>query len=1081
MSRPEFVDNRGGNTLAAALEGHLQHLALTLREPVRLDIATGYFNPEGFARIADALATTSGVRLLLGAEPVPPPARPLRKLGDPRGERFERKLTDEALARTEQGLLRDRDRLAFTPESDRAIRRLLEFLESGRIEVRRYERRFLHGKAYICSGGQGVVAGSSNFTAAGLATNLELNLGHYQPSVTEPVTRWFEELWEGAEPYDLAALYASRFDEYSPYLVYLRVLLERYGAELTDEAPPNGRIELTRFQNDGLIRARRMLEEHHGVLICDSVGLGKTFMAGELLRETIEQRRQRALLVAPAALRDGTWARFKARFQLGVEVKSFEQIADGNLDAKPEEYSLVVVDEAHAFRSLDTTRSQALRRLLLGMPPKNLVLMTATPVNNSLWDLYGLLSYFVGNEAVFAARGIPHLKRRFEEAAHHDPFTLKPDLLFDVLDATTVRRTRHFVKRFYAHDRVRLPNGEHVTIQFPTPHVRAVHYDLESSLPGFFAELAAALAPEDGEPALTMARYWPSRYRGDGAPSAREAALVGLLRSMLLKRFESSAHAFERTLHRMVVQHEFFLQSLEQGRLPDPDALGELAEAGSEQLVEELFDRGTPTDGTDYDVPRLGAAIENDLALLRRFHTRVAQVHATSDPKLELLVEELRLILGETEHEVLDDKTRRDRRKVLVFSQFKDTVEWIAAFLETRLESDAALAPYRGRLAVVRGASGYDDVGRREAVYGFAPDSTEAPHGHEADRFDILVTTDVLSEGMNLQQAARIINYDLPWNPMRLVQRHGRIDRIGSSHRDVYMTCVFPDQQLDDLLDLERRIRVKLAQAAASIGLDQQVIPGMEPTSHVFVDDADAIRKLREEDASIFERGGEDPHAHSGEEYRQELRLGLERYGERLRALPGAVGSGFARGTERGHFFCARIDDKAVYRFVPTEGEEVVRDALTCLARITCSEDTPRVLSEAMRESAYAGWARARADIHDEWMRATDPAELAARVRPLFRQAAAHLRKHRPEEMTLEQLDRLADTLEAPWLHRIEKSLREVFDPTKPGGVETSMRIAERVRALGLRPHAHPEPLSPIEPDDIVLVAWMAVEPEDPK
>jgi hypothetical protein len=130
-----------------------------------------------------------------------------------------------------------------------------------------------------------VIAGSSNFTAAGLTTNLELKLGQYQPSVAGQVETWFEELWADAVPYDLTALYATRYVEYEPYLVYLRVLWERSGAELAREATPSGRIHLTRFQTDGLDHARRILERYRGVLIADSVGLGKSFLAGELLTD----------------------------------------------------------------------------------------------------------------------------------------------------------------------------------------------------------------------------------------------------------------------------------------------------------------------------------------------------------------------------------------------------------------------------------------------------------------------------------------------------------------------------------------------------------------------------------------------------------------------------------------------------------------------------------------------------------------------------------------------------------------------------------------------------------------------------
>ncbi len=964
MSQPEFVDNRDGNTLAAALNARLRHLAATLREPVDVAIATGYFNPEGFSQVAAALAAAGRVRLLLGAEPVPPPARPVRRLGDPRGERFESKLATDALAQNERGLLRDRDRLVFSAENDRAIRALLDFLESGQIEVRRYEKGFLHGKAYLFSQQNGVIAGSSNFTFSGLTRNLELNLGQYQPSVAGQVERWFEDLWEESAPYDLAAVYASRFAEYSPYLLYLRVLWERYGAELAQEATPTGHIQLTRLQTDGLERARRMLERYNGVLVADGVGLGKTFLGGELLRETIEQKRQRALLIAPAALRDGTWARFRARFQLGFEVRSFEQVTmdkqlggtEQILDAKIETYSLIVIDEAHAYRNLDTKRAQALRRLLRGDPPKRVVLMTATPVNNSLWDLYDLLTYFVGHDAVFSDLGVPSLKRRFDDASRQDPFTLKPDVLFDILDATTVRRTRHFVARYYADDRVQTAAGDWVTIQFPRPHVRSISYDLEDTLPGFLAEFAEILAPEEGEPKLSMARYSPSRFRRGADPEARELALVGLIRTGLLKRFESSAHALANTLRHMVEAHDSFLAALDEGVLPAPEALASLEEADSDEAWEDLLATGTPLSTTDIDVEALSAAVAADRALLAQLLRRAAAVVAERDPKLKLLVGQLRQALREAESGGVTEDDIRNRRKILIFSYFADTVEWIARYLKEQLGADRELAPYRGRLAAVRGTESFEDVGRQHALFGFAPVSTEAPPSLDRDRYDILVTTDVLAEGQNLQQCARIINYDLPWNPMRLVQRHGRIDRIGSPHRDVYITCIFPDRQLEDMLALEARIRRKLAQAAASIGIEQEVIPGIEAVDRSFSDNLAELARLRRGDAALLETAGEDVNAHSGEEYRQELRKGLEHHRDAILALPGAAGSGLARGKTRGHFFCARIDDKVLLRFVPWDGGEIVRDSLSCLRTITCREDTPRVLPRDLAVGAYDAW-----------------------------------------------------------------------------------------------------------------------------
>jgi hypothetical protein len=1080
--QPEFVDNQYGNTMAAALEARLAHLCTSLAQPPDIDIATGYFNPEGFARIADRLCDVRHVRLMLGAEPVPPPARPERHLGDPRGARFEARLLRDAWERTEKGMLRDRDRMAFAPATDAAVQRMLEFLRSGKMEVRRYTNRFLHGKAFVFRA-NGVLAGSSNFTAGGLSSNLELNLGQYQPHVFGAVENWFDQLWQDAEPFDLAAVYEARYWEYDPYLIYLRVLLERYGAEIEEERPSGGPIPLTRFQNDGIDRALRIIDRYNGVLVADSVGLGKTFLAGELLRRVIEQERRRALLVAPATLRDGTWARFKHRFQLGLEIISFEQLAadeqlggsQRTLQSRREEYSLIVVDEAHALRNPDTERASAFRRLLEGDPPKRVMLLTATPVNNSLWDLYNLITYFAEHDAVFAELGIVSLKERFVAAASEDPFTLKPDVLFDVLDSTTVRRTRHFVQKWYPYDTVELRGGERISIQFPKPNVASESYDLEDVLPGFFDEVRDILQPEEGEAPLTMARYSPSRFRKDGERDRRETALVGLIRSGLLKRFESSAHAFAMTLERMIQGHDTFVQALDEGVILNSEAITQLAETDSDEEWDEILALGERLNAEIVDVRALRAAVLRDRELLDGMRSRAATVTQSHDPKLRLLVQELVSILKHAEEGATSEEDLRNRRKVIVFSYFADTVRWIHDHLLDVLATDHRLSAYRGRMTVVSG----DEDGRKSAVYGFVPISSEAPAGYDQDRFDILLTTDVLAEGVNLQQAARIVNYDLPWNPMRLVQRHGRIDRIGSPHKNVYISCIMPARQLEEMLALEDRIRRKLAQAAASVGLDSEVLPGVESVDRSFADEVAEIRKLLEGDATLFETAGEDPQAHSGEEYRQELRRALQNRGEELRSLPGGAGSGLIRGAEPGHFFCARVDDKVLLRFVPLDvSKSIERDALSCLRVITCDPDTPRHVSDEMRNTAYTAWERARADILSEWARAADPASMQPAIRPLFRSAAEHLRRFRPPEMLQSEQAHLIESLEAPRSMRDERALRKVFRPEQHDGEQTAREIARFVKERGFQPWKPPEPLPPIESEDVTLVVWMAVTAE---
>lgn len=1087
--KPEFVDNRSGNTLLEALRGHMSWLKTTYREPLELCVATGYFNPKGFALLADHLENLKGVRLLLGAEPEPPPLQKLPGPGDPRGREFEHDLLQEAIRLNYEGLLRDRDHLPFAPETRESLTCLLDFLDNHRIEVRRYSREFLHGKAFIFSGEEGTIVGSSNFTAAGLTTNLELNLGRYDPTPVRKVQEWFDDLWEQAEPFDLASVYAARYAEYDPYLIYLRVLWELYGEELEEEKGAESRIKLASFQEDGLWRARRILSEHNGVVIADGVGLGKSFIAGALMRRAIEENRQRVLLVCPAALRDGMWPRFADRFQLFFDTVSYEQLRDeealggdsDHLSSAPQDYAMVVVDEAQAFRNPNTQRAEALRRLLRGTPPKNLVLLTATPVNNTLWDLYYLLTLFVGHDAAFAHRGIPSLRERFREAVNEDPYELNPDILFDVLDSVAVRRTRHFVKEYYPDAEITLPDGEIRRIRFPRPHVDALTYDLDEVLPDFFDDFGEALAPELGDPELTMTRYCPTAHLRGGAPEESQLALVGLVRSGLLKRFESSVHAFARTAERMARSHDAFLESLAQGYIITPQALSEWKNVDSEEEWKELLVDSDAESADRYEVDALRQEVTADRDMLRHFAQRASAVSPQDCPKLHRLAKTLAEISRQAREEGRDQADIRQRRKVLIFSYYSDTAEWIYEYLQDRIKVDPDLADYRGRLVSVAGEESSHGVSRERAIYGFVPESSEAPGGKDDDLYDIMVSTDVLAEGVNLQQCRNIINYDLPWNPMRLVQRHGRVDRIGSPHDDVYLKCFFPDKRLDKLLDLESRVRQKLAKAAASVGVSQEVIPGGATNEVVFAETREEIEKLRRENPEMFEQGGAKSGAHSGEEYRQELRKALQSREEEIKNLPWAAGSGVAGGPESGHFFCARVGEETFLRFVPlgADTDGVVANTLKCLRAIACERETERHLPQDLAERTYEAWEVARKNIYESWMFQSDPANLQPRVRPFFRRSAKYLEDHPPPDIDQETVDRAHDALAAPWEVRIENLLKDEIDLDSDDPESTSRALIEMVDELGLEPYEPPEPLPVIEEEDVQLICWMAVAGTD--
>jgi phosphatidylserine/phosphatidylglycerophosphate/cardiolipin synthase-like enzyme len=280
--KPEFVDNRKGNTLKAALAGHLEHRLASGQPLTEVCIASAYFNPAGFAQVAAQLERVPNVRLMLGAEPSPEAGLVKRKPADPQEPEFSQRRLRTGIHQLDLALRAERDSMAFSIASSDALKALVKFLRSGRIDVRRYEKAFLHAKAYLFSGEEaGFLAGSSNFTRAGLTSNLELNLGRYAHPVVGEAKQWFEDLWQEAAPYDLAAIYEEMFKQWRPWDVYLRILWELYGDEVQEAREVEGKIPLTNFQKHGVWRAQTILEKFGGVIVADEVGLGKTFIGGD--------------------------------------------------------------------------------------------------------------------------------------------------------------------------------------------------------------------------------------------------------------------------------------------------------------------------------------------------------------------------------------------------------------------------------------------------------------------------------------------------------------------------------------------------------------------------------------------------------------------------------------------------------------------------------------------------------------------------------------------------------------------------------------------------------------------------------
>jgi len=1099
--QPQVVDNRDGNTLATAINAYLGDLDDRLAGDPDLDIVTGYFNPRGYFSVAEGLEHVDQVRLLIGAQPDQEGRERWRHPDEPRGEDYERKRIEEALQTLDFNLKRDRDLLGFSRNVDQGLQELVDFLRSDRVEVRRHEDSFVHGKAYLFSDGQGVLAGSSNFTGAGLNSNLELNLGRYDPHITGKVNDWFEDLWDASDPFDLASLYEERFEPYDPHLIYLRVLYERYGDELEEEREDDGgAITLTNFQQDSVRRAARFLDKHNGVIIADEVGLGKTYIGGKLLEQYVQENRQRALVVAPAYLRDGMWEQKPAEWGVQFETVSYAELRNdsqlggdaNNLSLPVDEYQLVVIDEAHAFRNPGTQQSHALRTLLRGDPPKDVVMLTATPVNNSLWDMYYLLNYFVRNDAAFANEGIRSLRDQFKEAQAEDPSDLSPDMLFDVLDQTTVRRTRRFIKNHYADATMPDGDGGEVRINFPDPKPQRVDYTFTDTFgDDYFHDVAEGLAAGDRDEAeLTLARYRPSYYL-EGEEDASELSLVGLLRTGLLKRFESSSYAFKNTLDGMISQNRVALQLMKEGYFPETNAIEEWVETdndeGMDELLNEAIDGNISLASADADPAELRADLKHDIEMLERWRDGAQAVSRDDDEKLHALHDTLEDIVEtareDAEARQISDEdiatAFRQNRKVLLFSYYEDTVDWIYEYLESVVSEDEDLSCYEDRIAAVSGDGSKYGVTREDAVHGFAPNSGDAPPD-ATDEFDILIATDVLGQGVNLQEARNVINYDLPWNPMRVVQRNGRIDRVNSPHSEIYPFSFFPEDRLDDLLELEHRVREKITQAARSIGVTGGVFPDMETLNQNFAEKVEEIDSIQQEDADFYEEGGAEAAAYSGEEYRQELREGLEDREDQITSLPWAAGSGF-RGDDPGYFFCARVGDEVFMRFVPYEmdgDDELVQDTLTCLKRIECTRDTERALPDGMRDRIYDAWETAQGDIYRQWQEQTDPLNVQPDIRRLFREVGQHLRDHCPDDMTQDELQETVEAVEAPWGRKYECELRKLYEDESLGPIEKSRELVDKVEELGLQPFEAPDPLPPIEEDEVKLTCWMIVAPE---
>jgi len=322
---------------------------------------------------------------------------------------------------------------------------------------------------------------------------------------------------------------------------------------------------------------------------------------------------------------------------------------------------------------------------------------------------------------------------------------------------------------------------------------------------------------------------------------------------------------------------------------------------------------------------------------------------------------------------------------------------------------------------------------------------------------------------------------------MRLVQRHGRIDRIGSLHPRVFLRTIFPAERLDQLLNLEQRILAKIAMAAASIGVASP-IAGAAHGQQVYTETREEIERLLKEDPTLYERGGTASAAQTGEEYRQTLRKALAEIAERLVAMPWKAGSGMAKGKDRGVLFCAVVGDRTFLRFVPADqtrrfrgdDEGIVSELGSCLRIVECEPQTPRVVPKELEEDRiFDLWGRAQSHVWRSWMIETDPANLQPKLRPLNRRAAEFIRANPPQEMDGVRITQALDVLESPWPRREEIMLREWYEDEARVGTVKATYLIDKILETGLEPFREPPTLAPIRLDEVELLCWMAISPTE--
>ena len=756
-------------------------------------IASAYFNIRGYGAIAEGLGDKP-MMLLLGREPT------------------------ESI-KWEDEILKEIEEFEDDSEYFRLLQKTIEYFMDEKRQVRTIEGRFFHGKAFIGASsslkearrGIGVV-GSSNFTYGGLVSNRELNMLNTDREVVQDLCGWFLEQWNTAT--DFKQQFLSMLSNYvtlwSPYEVVAKALYEVYKGSIV-EGEEKLLKNLYPHQQLTYIDAKEKLERYGGVVIADSTGLGKSRVALALAHEYIRQG-IRPLLIAPKAILNTTWKDEMNDTLVKIDTVSTEMlshdpdiVADYVGDKGPK---LIIIDEAHYFRKPSTNRYQALQELVTKNRAQ-IVLVTATPVNTSLMDLYSLMSLYLPDNAL-ADMGHNSLMGYFT-SMQKKWLENQPINMDDVLRRFIVRHSRMLAKALDREGRIHFPTRlfDEKIRRYPIRvSLQEVDRKLESLNLAFYDLSVDRLAENFRLPDGTQV----SRVK----PEQREN-LKNLVKAIftinMFKRLESSYEAFSKSLERMLEyinlatayakQYNVFIPPRIKGDLirmiDDEDDSAEIPEPEtlfSSTKYAGLLDKCRLTEQEALDF--IGKC-KHDKSVIES----LLKMLPSNDEKYHTLEERLHTVV----------KGKQEPYGVIVFTQYVDTANHLYNNLKKAFDNVV--------LVTGQGSINYD---------GNSADEDEVVEAFRK-KGGIMVSTDVLAAGQNLQNAQFVVNYDFPWNPVVLIQRVGRVDRIGSPYNEVYLANVLPrngdpedPESLEHFLDLMGRLYRRLEMIRETVGLDASTL-----------------------------------------------------------------------------------------------------------------------------------------------------------------------------------------------------------------------------------------------------------------